>query len=134
MNVSQAISGVKAAVEEFGKEPPSQELRQSRADVCTGRLTGKPCPQNYLGAWRVTDVAVSIIKGQLERKRDLALRVEGEDKLGTCEACSCPLFLKVHYNFQTIYDHTSDQQFEKLRAANPECWQWKERVQHQTKP
>lgn len=134
MNLSQAISGVEAAVEEFGKEPPSQELRQSRADVCTGRLTGKPCPKNYLGAWRVTDIAAKIIKGQLERKRDLALKVEGEDKLGQCEACNCPLFLKVHYNFETIYGHTADSVFEKLHAANPECWQWKERVQHQQKP
>lgn len=130
VNLKGAINGIEAAVEEFSKDPPPKEVAQVRADVCTGRLSGNPCPHNFRGAWRVTDLTAAVIKAQLEKKRDLALHVDWEDKLGTCKACSCPLFLKVFYNWSTIYNHTSDEQFEKQHSANPECWMWKEYLEH----
>lgn len=130
MNIQEATNGIKAAIEEFSHDPPPQSVRQARSDICTGRLSGKKCPHNFQGAWRLTDTAAHIIKTQLERKRELALDVEGEDNLGTCEVCKCPLFLKVHYSWQTVYGHTSDDMFHKLHAANPECWMWAEREQY----
>lgn len=126
------INGAKAIYDGFGEAPPRQEVAQARADVCTGRLSGRKCPSNYQGGWAVTTEIAKAIHAQRQRKLELKLSVEGENLLGTCEACRCHLPLKIWYDEITIQNHTDDALFNRMRAANPNCWVAALQKQHQT--
>lgn len=126
------INGIEAILDGFGEKPPSKEVAQARADICTGRLSGTPCPANYLGGWAISDKIAQVIRAQREKKLELNLRVDEEERLGQCTACRCPLFLKVFYDDETIYNHTTDPDFDKMRAANSKCWMLEIQKQHQT--
>lgn len=128
MSLIDSIHGVEAILEGFGRCPPPQEVAQARANVCM------ECPANFKGAWSISTAIASVIHAQRQKKLEMKLRVDGEDKLGTCTVCRCPLFLKVWYDFATIYGHTTDQMFDDLRKANRNCWQVKELEQHHTNP
>ena len=114
-----AISGIEAILEGFGKHPPSQETAQNRADICTGRINGVPCPNNHKGGFSLTAQASSVIHAQRQRKLDLKLSVDGEGALGVCKVCKCYLPLKVWFDTQTIYNHTTD---ETLAQFPDFCW------------
>ena len=116
------VNGAAALLDGFGKSPPSPDVAQGRSDVCTGRLTGVPCPHNYQGFWRITEQAGRVLHAQREKKLELSLKTEGEDKLGQCRLCNCPLLLKVWYDWETIYNHTTDETFAKIRLNKPDCW------------
>lgn len=92
---------------------------QDRADVCTGRLSGKPCPNNYLGRWLIPEAIAGTVKGIIEAKNHHKLSVEGESELGWCEVCNCKLSLKVHVPPQTILNHTPAETLEKFPDF---CW------------
>lgn len=65
----------------------SQELAQARSDICNS------CPLNTKSSI-VTGSVAEAIKEQLEVKKALKLRVNGEKGLGKCSICSCELRLK----------------------------------------
>lgn len=118
MKILEKLLGAKAIVEGFGKQPPAQAIAQARADICF------KCPYNYLGAWSVSSRVAEVIHAQREEKLRLKLRVEGEEKLGVCEVCGCPMILKVWYDAETIWKHTPDAVYNRY----PEwCWLQKER-------
>lgn len=101
---------------EGGKPAPNA---QDRADVCSGRLSGKPCPHNYLGAWITPQVVANTVRRFVGAKNNLKLRVLGEEMTGHCECCNCVISLKVHVPITTILNHTPRDEFEKF----PEwCW------------
>jgi hypothetical protein len=107
-----------------GANPVAQTMAQARSDVCTGRLTGNPCPKNELSGWSFSMPIANRIHEWLERKNKMNLRVQGEDQLGTCAGCTCNLPLKVWVPFHNIHKHTPDATFQKL---DPRCWMLKER-------
>jgi hypothetical protein len=98
-------------------------LAQDRADICTGRLSGKPCPYNYLGRWMLPEAVAGTIKKLVEVKTHLKLEVDGEDKLGFCEICNCKLSLKVHVPLNVILNNPPSGDFP------PWCWVKKEQQQ-----
>lgn len=92
---------------------------QDRADVCTGRLTGKPCPYNYHGRWLFPKAVADAIRRCFEIKSHAQLTVTGEENLGQCECCNCVLSLKVHTPLTHILNTTNPRELEKF----PEwCW------------
>lgn len=113
------VSGAKAILEGFGEDPPPQEIAQARSDICTGRLSGVPCPHNHTGGWSITTKASQIIHAQRQRKLELALAVEGEASLGVCKVCRCYLPLKIWYHIATIHDHTPDSTLNEFPSF---CW------------
>jgi hypothetical protein len=113
------VSGAKAIYEGFGDSPPPQEVAQARSDVCTGRLSGTPCKYNHTGGWSITTKAAQVIHSQRQRKLELKLSVDGEDALGVCKVCRCYLPLKIWYDIERIYEHTTD----STLASFPDfCW------------
>lgn len=110
-------AGVGALVDWLGSgaKPVDRPLAEIRAGICIG------CPQN--GSGGITDYftvpAAKLIKEQLEVKNHLKIATAHDEKLGVCEACLCPLKLKVHAPLVHILDHTTD----KIRAElDPRCW------------
>jgi hypothetical protein len=96
----------------------SPEQAQARADVCTGRLSGSPCPKNGAPITVEKEVAEGI-KTVVELKNHLKLRVLGEKKLHTCHVCLCHLPTKVHVPLEHIMRHTSP---EELNDFVDGCW------------
>jgi hypothetical protein len=101
--------------EKAGGQPVAQELANKRAAICVG------CPKN--GSSSITDLftvpAATMIKRQLERRASLKLSTPDDENLGTCEACLCPLRLKVFCPIQHIHEKTSAD----VRAElDPRCW------------
>lgn len=113
------VNGAEAILHGFGQAPPPQEIAQARADVCTGRLSGKPCAYNHKGGFNLTAQASAIIHAQRQRKLELKLSVEGEKSLGICRVCGCYLPLKVWFDDQTIVDYTTDETFNRFPDF---CW------------
>jgi len=113
------VNGIEAILEGFGANPPSQDTAQDRSDVCTGRTSGVPCPNNHRGGFSLTAQASAIIHVQRQRKLDLKLNVDGEESLGICKVCGCYLPLKVWYDSETISSHTTDETFSRFPDF---CW------------
>lgn len=120
----QLVSGAAILVDWLGKgaKPIPQTAAQARADICTGRLNGNPCPNNNAG-WKPVESIASIIRSWSSKKNELGLSVEGEEKLHSCDVCLCDLKLKVHVPMATIAEQTPDAMFEKFASVAPEnCW------------
>ena len=60
-----------------------------------------------------------LIRKQLSMRQDMALKTESDEKLGVCNACGCPLKLKVHVPASHIKKHTSEA---VKRELDPRCW------------
>jgi hypothetical protein len=104
-----------------GLRPVASGESQYRADICTGRTSGRPCPFNRDG-FKFIASAARIIHRQVEYKNHLRLRVEGEENLKTCAICLCHLPLKVHVPLQEILNHTDPEKLAEFSAKQPECW------------
>lgn len=109
-----------------GSKPVSFEHAQARADVCTGRLSGEPCPQNQDSSAFVGFITADVarrIQEQVGTKNAMALKVEGEDRLHTCAVCWCHLPLKVHVPTAVLLDRTPKPMLKKFPGH---CWLVKE--------
>lgn len=96
--------------------PPKSE---GRAAVCV------VCPQNQPGdiLAMFTQPVAERIKAQLAIKNDLNLTTTYDDKLEVCQACACPLKLKVHTPLEHIAAHLPEAVKAQLDAR---CWILKE--------
>ena len=105
-----------------GKKPVKKEQAESRAQTCTG------CPMNKPGDWKAifTNPASAAIRKMLSMKHDLKLETSVDDKLEICEACLCPLRLKVWCDISLIRSHTSQDQLAQFHEG---CWIKKELAQ-----
>lgn len=101
--------------EESGEPPATHDLAVKRAAVCVD------CPQNGKGGFErwFTLPASERIRKQIERKAEMELSTPSDDKLGVCEACLCPLKLKVHFPLNFILKHMAADVKAKL---DPRCW------------
>ena len=99
--------------ENFPTVPPTESA--TRAAICAD------CPKNGLGdltRW-FTVFASESIRKRIEGAQKLGLNTPADDKLGICDACLCPLKLKVHVPLENIKRHTTA----KARADfDPRCW------------
>lgn len=115
--VSKIASGMGTLGDWLGSGGPAVEskLANQRAAVCVG------CPLNGRGDLTSYFVipAAEFIRKQLEQRKDLNLSTPHDDKLGVCQACLCPMKLKVHVPLSFLREH--------LTAAiqadlDPRCW------------
>lgn len=128
--ISSTVSGAAVLADWLGDglQPVPEEQAQVRSDICTGRLNGTACPKNQQSGWRWTMAVAQNIHAQMAKKTEAGIKVEGEDQLGTCQACGCHLKLKVHVPFRHIHAHTSDEQMSKFPDF---CWIQKELKENQ---
>lgn len=91
------------------------EVAAHRAQICV------LCPRNGKGGIEsyFTVPVANKIRSELERKRSMKLETPFDDKLGVCEACSCPLPLKVWMPLPNILKKISAEQKAEL---HPDCW------------
>jgi len=85
---------------------------QHRANTCI------TCGLNKPGA-AVTEAVARAVRGQLGIKNHLKLRVEGEKKLHTCQACGCVLRLLIWEPQERVEAHIPDEERKKLPGM---CW------------
>lgn len=98
-----------------GKKPVSKLQAEKRAVVCAG------CPMNKPGDWKAifTKPASASIRKLLSLKHDLKLETLHDSQLEICEACLCPLRLKVWCDITLIRSHTSQEQLNQFHEG---CW------------
>jgi hypothetical protein len=84
-----------------GGVPVANELAEKRAKICSD------CPQNKAGDLTsfFTKPASELIRRQLQERNDMKLSTSQDEKLGVCDACGCPLRLKIFCPVKFIRDH-----------------------------
>lgn len=96
--------------------PVSPELANKRAAVCV------ECPLNNRDPnWidKLTTETSEAVRSQMELKLKLNLATHSDEQLGVCDACLCPMKLKVWVPIKFIQKHTED---ETYWALHPKCW------------
>jgi hypothetical protein len=111
------IAGVATLIEWLGSgaKPVPETLANIRSGVC---LT---CPQNKPTDWKnwAKGQIAESIRRQIAIKNDMALKTANDPKLGTCEACSCVLQLKVWCPISHILKNMDG---DTLKRLDPKCW------------
>ena len=95
-----------------GGQVVSYQEAQGRANTC---LT---CAKNKKG-FQVTSVVAMAIKKHLEIKNSMKLRVNGEKRLGACEACGCQLRLLIWQTQDRIRMQSEGEELPEF------CWKLK---------
>ena len=119
--ISNAKAGINAISSWLGSglKPVAKELASARAAVCSN------CPLNVDGNFwtRMAGEAGAAVKLLVEAKNEMKLTTPSDDKLLSCDACSCWLQTKVWVPIGHVASNTSV----KVLAAMPEfCWVKKE--------
>lgn len=98
-----------------GAEAVPKDQAEKRASICS------ECPLNERGDWLslFTLPAAEAIRKEIGRKREWKLETANDHLLGSCEACDCPMILKVHVPIKTILEALKPEQRQKL---HPKCW------------
>lgn len=104
-----------------GEPAVDRGTAECRAVVCvTCPLNG----QGDLSRW-FTVPAAGAIKRQLEKLHERQLATSVDEQLNICEACLCPMKLKVWTPMKFIKANLSDAVLDKLRGGK-DCWILKE--------
>lgn len=115
--VEKVAAGARLVRDLFGEKekPVSHEEATHRASTCI------QCPKNTKGDWTrfFTIPAADVIRRQFGVAVGLECNTSHDDQLGICEACGCPLRLKVHIDDDFILARTSR---EELSEMPEECW------------
>jgi hypothetical protein len=123
--VRDAISAVKKLAagnallmewEESGMPPEPAEISESRAKVC------QHCPKNEKGKSLTEIFTVPVanrIKERFKRLHEMDLKTSVDSELNVCQACLCPLKLKVHTPMPLIQKRLKPEQRAEL---DPKCW------------
>lgn len=104
--------------EESGQPPVAQELANKRADTCA------VCPKNGRGGLSryFTVPVAALIQTRLEKLHQVKMVTPADNQIGVCEACLCPLRLKVWTPMEFLLKHTTPQQWDAFQKAEPRCW------------
>lgn len=103
----------------FSNEPPvSRDQANARALICS------TCPANQPGDWTrwFTKPAAELIELEMRQLHSRELSTLHDERIKFCEACSCPLQIKVHVPSLYLKSGTNTEQLERMRSANPKCW------------
>lgn len=126
IGLGQRVAAVGAAVAKIGVgigtvtecvqgNPVDRALAESRAKICS------VCPENGQGdftRWFTVPLSEAIRKAESKLKEQ-KLETSLDDKLQVCEACSCPIKLKVHCSLKTIKSHMIP---ETQKELHKDCW------------
>lgn len=98
-----------------GQPTVAQEAASRRGEICAA------CPKNGKGGLEAyfTVPVSNAIRHELERKREMKLETPSDESLGVCEACTCPLALKIHLPLANILPKLLPDQ---KAALDPSCW------------
>lgn len=121
-NARLVAGGVVALAEwSIAGEVVPQALAEQRAAVCARRGDGKPCPKNKSGEWTdwFTEAGAALVKGQLALRNQRQLSTALDENLHVCDACSCPLKLKVHCPIGIIDKYMTP---DTRKELDPGCW------------
>jgi hypothetical protein len=115
--LKNVAAGVETLVEwiDDGAEAVNIGLATTRAAVCAA------CPKNGKGdftRWFTVPVSEAI-RSELNRRREMKLETVHDEKINVCEACLCPLKLKIHMPIDRIRNRLPA---ESLAALDPSCW------------
>lgn len=123
--VAQAVAAVKKLAagvavlmewEESGLPPEPPDVSEARAAICAG------CPKNDKNK-SITELftvpTAEMIQRRFERLRGLKLATTRDAELNVCQACLCPLRLKVHTPKDLIVKRLKPEQRAEL---DPRCW------------
>ncbi len=116
--VAAHVSGLAVYRELFsgGSVPVAHDEAERRAAICC------QCPLNNTKLTfkqRFVDYVAKGLTELLGIMRDLDLKTSRDKELGTCDACDCPMFAKVHVALPTILKHLKPAQHAKLHSS---CW------------
>ncbi len=116
--VAAEVSGLAVYRELFtgGSVPVAHEEAERRAAICA------VCPVNNTKLnfrQRFRDYVAKGLTELVGILRDLDFQTSHDRQLGTCDACECPLFAKVHIAMPTILKHLKPAQHAKLHSS---CW------------
>lgn len=102
-----------------GRDPVLNDVAERRAAVCVG------CPKNLPGDLLsiFTKPIANLVRAQIEDKTKLKLQTTLDDKLGVCDACGCPMKLKIWFGIDVILAHIKKPEYDSL---DPRCWILKE--------
>lgn len=116
-NPSRVVAGAVASLDWLasGAEAVPTELAEIRASICAS------CPLNTKGDWTsfFTVPVSSAIRGALNALRAWHLNTTKDSELGVCDACSCPLRLKVWFPIEKIMSKIPQASKD---ALTPQCW------------
>jgi len=121
-NVASAAAKVKTALAIYrdllgpdGKVVAKEESER-RAAICV------QCPKNDIAGglkkYFIKEAAreIMLVAGML---KDINVSTSQDDNLGVCEACECPMAVKVHVSNEILKKHISPDQVSKLHES---CW------------
>jgi hypothetical protein len=96
-------------------QPVEKEKAESRAKICD------PCLKNQAGDWwdSIRSTIADAIRTQLSLKKKLHISTSVDDRLGTCQICSCNTRLKVHVPIEHIKNHTEEKTVKEFPGF---CW------------
>lgn len=116
-SISNVAAGAATLADWLGEggKPVSPQQSSLRASICA------VCPQNGKGDWTkyFTEPAAAYIRRQLALKNQYNYTTPSDEQLGVCEACTCPLKLKVHTPINHIAKNMDEETRAKLDAT---CW------------
>jgi len=111
------LGGAGAPLEWFFKGtppvPPQQACERAATCVCCKKNVDLTLTEFF------TEPAANLIKKSIEARNHLKLSTPYDPLLGTCNACFCPMQLKVHEPIHLILKHLKPQVKEKLWQ---DCW------------
>lgn len=112
-------SGIKSGNDwiDSGEPAVAQEEAERRASVCVA------CPLNGQGGLEkfFTVPAAEAIRRQFSKIEGRQLATSQDDKLGICDACFCPMKLKVFTPMKFVKAHLTDAVIDELCKGN-NCW------------
>ena len=115
--VKKLASGVAVLFDwqESGEAPVAKELSAKRAAICS------TCPKNVQSALTeyITGPLSEGFRRRLSVLNSMNLTTPSDDKLFGCDACLCPLRLKVHSPIQIVLKRLTHQVRSELV---PQCW------------
>lgn len=133
--LQSVAAGAKVLVKwiSHGSEAVPAAQATERAGVCAGTNPdgSNKCPMNTEGDWTsfFTAPVAKAIHEELEKRKAMQLATRFDARLGVCDACLCPMRLKVHVPLSLILGELSPSAKSML---HPNCWILKEEAQ--TKP
>lgn len=115
--VKQLVAGARSLGEwiESKEAAVPRATAEARAEVCA------KCPRNSPGNFTqwFTVPAAELIKRHVEAAQDRSLETALDDQLGICDACKCPMRLKVHVPIDWIRKRMTP---EVKAALDTNCW------------
>lgn len=96
-------------------KPVERSVAVARLEVCEG------CPLSVPGG-KAAEMAAVTLKRMAVMKGRMGLSIPGETE-NFCAGCGCKISAKVWVQWEHIKRYQRTDEFEKMKAANPKCWQ-----------